>query len=328
MLKVCIIGEVGHHAYAVRAAANSDKFIITAVSDGPERAGCTKAFDAAAALNPDTVKYDDCIEMLDSEKPDIAVVNPYCAYNARVSMECMKRGIHVFSEKPVAVTLGELDALREAHKKSNTVFSSMMAIRYTPWFAAAKRAADGGAIGEIRLMNAQKSYRLGKRGGMYLSRKLYGGTIPWVGSHAIDWLHWFSGKKFLEVYALHSSAANQGHNDLEVSAACNFKMENSIAATVSIDFLRPAKAPSHDDDRIRIVGSTGILEVRGNKVYLINENGEQTLENAEAVNIFDEFVKAVHGEPNDVVTAEDAFYITEACLRARESADMGKVVKF
>lgn len=328
MTKVCIIGDVGHFSYAVRAAQSSDSLCISAVSDGAERMGCEKAFKAVSECNPSAKQYADYIEMLDSEKPDIAVVNPYCAYNAQVSIECMRRGIHVFSEKPAAVTLPQLDTLREAYRESGVVFSTMMAIRYTPHFAAAKRAVESGAVGEIRLMNAQKSYRLGKRGGMYLDRRLYGGTIPWVGSHAIDWLYWFSGKRFLEVYAQHSSIANRGTGDLEVSAVCGFKMEDEVCATVSIDFLRPDLAPSHDDDRLRAVGSTGVIEVRGGKVYLINENGEQTLENAEPVNIFEEFVKAVEGKPGDAVSAEDSFYVTEACIRARESADAGKVIKF
>lgn len=328
MLRVCIIGESGHYSHAVRAAAESDGLCIAAVSDGAERAGCDKVFASVCGINPDAKKYESYTEMLDKEKPDIAVVNPYCAYNAQTSIECMRRGIHVFSEKPAAVTLAELDDLKRAYSDSRAEFSTMMAIRYTPHFAAAKRAADSGAVGEIRLMNAQKSYRLGQRSGMYLDRRLCGGTIPWVGSHAIDWLYWFSGKKFLEVYAVQSSMANRGHNDLEVSAACCFKMENEVSAIVSIDFLRPESAPTHGDDRIRIVGSEGVLEVRGDAVYLINKNGEQTLQNAEPANIFSEFVKKIQGKENEAVSTEDAFYITEACLRARESADTGKAVRF
>ncbi len=328
-LKVCIIGMTGHSGYVTKAAEYNKDFYISAVSDGPEKAGCEKVFKGSQSSNPDVKKYEDYIEMLDTEKPDIAVVNPYCGYNAQVNIECLKRNIHVFSEKPVATELDELEKLKEAYYAADgVVFASMMAIRYTPWFAAAKKAIDAGAVGDIRLMNAQKSYRLGKRDGMYLDRKLYGGTILWVGSHAIDWLYWLSGKKFEEVFAVHSSKANKGHNDLEVSATCNFRMEDEVAATASIDFLRPAEAPSHDDDRVRVVGSTGVLEVRGGQVYLINENGEQTLPLEERVNPFDEVVKAVLGNNGDIVKAEDTFYVTEACIRARMSADEKKVISF
>ncbi len=37
---------------------------------------------------------------------------------------------------------------------------------------------EDGSIGEIRLLNTQKSYKLGRRGENYKSREVYGGTIP------------------------------------------------------------------------------------------------------------------------------------------------------
>ena len=328
MLKVCIIGATGHAGHVCNAAKTSSDFYISAVSDGVERMGCDKTFKSAGESNPDVKKYDDYIEMLDKEKPDIAVVNPFCGYNAQVNIECLKRKINVFSEKPVAANLEDLNSLKAAYDESGKLFSSMMAIRYQPWFQAAKAAIDGGAIGEIRLMNAQKSYRFGNRDGMYHDRKLYGGTIPWVGSHAIDWIYWVSGKKFEEVYALQSTIGNHGKGDLEVSATCNFKMEDEICATVTLDLLRPAAAPSHDDDRLRVAGTDGVLEVRGGQVYLIDKDGERTLELKEKKNIFDDYIDCLLGRPNQTVSAEDTFYITEACIRARMSADENKAIKF
>ena len=163
---------------------------------------------------------------------------------------------------------------------------------------------------------------------MYLNRELYGGTIPWVGSHAIDLVYWISQKKFLEVYSVQSRKANQNHNDLEASAICNFRMEDEIAASVSIDYLRPTDAPTHSDNRIRIVGSDGIVEVRDKEVFLTNSRGEQKIEFENEVNIFDEFVKKVSQKPCDTVSAKDTFYITEASIRARMSADKNQIVSF
>jgi predicted dehydrogenase len=54
-----------------------------------------------------------------------------------------------------------------------------------------------GSIGKVRLMNSQKSYKLGSRSEFYKHRQTYGGTIPWVGSHAIDWMYWLSGRDLL-----------------------------------------------------------------------------------------------------------------------------------
>lgn len=83
---------------------------------------------------------------------------------------------------------------------------------------------------------------------------------------------WLSGKKPVSVYASHSRSFNRGHGDLEVSALCHFLLEDEIMAGISIDYLRPSRAPTHDDDRIRAVGVHGILEVREGKVYLLSED--------------------------------------------------------
>ena len=64
----------------------------------------------------------------------------------------------------------------------------------------------------------------------------------------------------------HSGMYNQGQwGGLEVSAMCNFVMTNEVLGSVSIDYLRPNTADTTDDDRIRIVGAEGVIEVRERK---------------------------------------------------------------
>ena len=146
----------------------------------------------------------------------------------------------------------------------------------------------------------------------------------------MDWLHWFSGRKFHSVYASHSVKDNRDNGELEMSAMCQFTLEDEIFASVSIDYLRPANAPTHGDDRIRIAGTEGVIEVRGGKAYLIDSKvkGEQELELVMPGRIFDDFVKQVRGEGKCLVSAEDTFIATEACLRAVISADEKRIVYF
>jgi predicted dehydrogenase len=233
----------------------------------------------------------------------------------------------VFSEKPAATTLDNLTELKKAYAESGKIYSSMMALRFAPGFIAAKEFADAGGIGEIRLVHAQKSYKLGTRGDMYKNKKLYGGTIPWVGSHAVDWIYYFTKKKFANVFAAQSRIANCGHGDLEMTAACNFVLEDEIIATANIDYLRPDGARTHGDDRIRIVGTLGIVEVRDGEAFAIANSGERKLPNTKETHIFDEFIKAVKGEKNELPKAEDAFYVTEVCLKARLSAETGGIIE-
>ena len=232
----------------------------------------------------------------------------------------------------------ELADLRAAYETSRAAFQgwyanglhfgAMMGLRYDPAFYTAWRAVQEGAIGAVRLINAQKSYKLGRRDAYYRDRATYGGTIPWVGVHAIDWIAWFSGAAFESVYATHSTQFNHDNGDLEVSALCHFTLHGEIFASASIDYLRPSTAHTHGDDRVRVMGTEGAIEVRDGAVYLINgeTDGEVVLPMACERQVFQDFVEHVEGKTTALLGADEVFAVTEACLLARQSADEGRVV--
>jgi predicted dehydrogenase len=275
-------------------------------------------------------QYDDYREMLDQVKPDVVAVACHFGDHAKVASEVLRRGIHLFIEKPITIALDDLYALKELHARSGVQLSAMFGIRYTAPFLTAWHAVREGAVGNIRLMHAQKSYKLGTRGPSFHRRETYGGTIPWVGIHAIDWLRWYSGGAFETVYASHSTQSNRGHGELETTAACHFTMSNGVMATVSIDYLRPEQADSHGDDRIRIAGSEGVLEVVGDRVLLTNgkQSSTQELPLLQQEEIFADFIRQIRTGIAGRVSAEDAFLSTEACLLARQSADERRLVHF
>ncbi|MCK9478606.1 MAG: Gfo/Idh/MocA family oxidoreductase [Firmicutes bacterium] len=324
-LKVCIIGQSGHLNHVTSRFSSSCGFEITGAALGPEGGDCQSAFEKIRGLNNLKI-FSDYLTMLDELKPDIAVVAPYCSYNSQVSIECFKRKIHVFSEKPASTTLEGLKALKDAYSKSGVVYTTMMAMRHSVNFAAAKHAVASGRVGKIKLINLQKSYKLGNRGGMYRKRELYGGIIPWVGSHVIDLAYWICGERFKSAAAFCSSEAINGIDNMETAASCLFTTTNGIIITASLDYLRPAAEATHGDDRIRIVGSKGIVEVKGGKAHILCDEGEQFLPALEKSYIFDEFLKAVKGRENTLPHAKDSFYVSEVSLKARDAADNGEII--
>jgi predicted dehydrogenase len=268
--------------------------------------------------------------MLDQQEPDNVVVCGPFELHAQMCIDAFERGMHVFCEKPVALNWEEFDALKAAYQNVSVHFSAMMGLRYHPAFYTAWQAVRDGAIGTVRLMDARKSYRLGERPPFYHARATYGGTIPWVGSHAIDWIYWFSGETFESVYATHSTRHNHNNGDLEMSALCYFSMSNEVLASASIDYARPANAPTHGDDRIRVAGTDGVIEVRGGQVFLINSStdGEEIIPAQCDRQIFQDFVEGIEGRTTHVISADDIWAVTEACLLARQSADEGLIKHF
>lgn len=275
-------------------------------------------------------RYSDHITMLKNEKPDVTIVACYFYDHAKVSIDALSMGSNVFSEKPYATNMEDLIRLREVCRKTGKSIGAMFCIRYTSSFLTAKDLVDEGVIGKIRLMNAQKSYKLGERAEFFKRRDTYGGTIPWVGIHAIDWFYWFGKQEFLSVFASHSTMHNRDHGELEVSAICHFSFTNEVIGSVSIDYLRLQNAPTHADDRIRIVGTKGILEIRNKQVFLINENedGKKEIPQVTKKYIFEDFVRNIGEYSYREKLFEDGFIVTKASLLARLSADTKKPVFF
>lgn len=329
-MKVCIIGSSGHYGYALRGIKTDGQVEVVGLSKGCEDEDIEGLINQVQGLGYQPKIYDDPIKMIDELKPDIAVINTFFYMNPKLAIEAMKRGINVYIEKPVALTLDELDNLIETYKQSRIKLSSMLGIRYSPHFWTAHKIVKSDKIGSIRLIHAQKSYKLGIRPEFYKRREMYGGTIPWVGIHAIDWIYWLSEKRFKNVYASHSRLFNNNNGELEVTAVCNFTLEDEIFATVNIDYLRPINAPTHDDDRIRIVGTEGILEVISGKVFLLNKDTDGQIEVSleQGPVTFLDFIQEIRGMGKCLVSAEDSFYVTRASLLARESADRNELISF
>lgn len=268
------------------------------------------------------VIYTDYKKMLDREKPDIAVIASHFYINASIAIECMNRGIHCFTEKPAAISFSDLDLLEKTQKSSGVKFCAMHALRYEPAILAAHEAVKNGLIGIPWIINAQKSYKLGTRPDFFKKRSTYGGTILWVGIHALDWIYWFSQSPVIEINAGHTAAGNSGFSEMESSCLIFLRMQNNAHASCSLDYFRPAGALTHDDDRLRIAGEKGIIEVREkNALVLLHDQKPFNLPLSAERSIFSEFAESIAGESKLLTGADEIFTVTRLALYAREAAD-------
>jgi predicted dehydrogenase len=328
--RIAFTGTRGHWGVVTKELAGRRDIEVVALADGGDNVAPLVEW-CAKNDRPTPAVESDHAAMLDRHRPDAVVICGPFERHADQCVEAIERGIHVLTEKPAALTFDDLARLETATKARPDVhFAGMMFSRYDPGFYTAAALVRGGAIGDVRLINARKSYRLGRRDAYYHDRATYGGTIPWVGSHAIDWVMWFAGAAFESVYASHSAAHNGGNGTMERSAACHFAIAGERAATVSIDVFRPATAPTHGDDWARIVGSTGIIEARPDSITLLSENNPPD----EAVPVacdrspLQDFIDHCDGVRPAIITTADTLRLTDACLRARLSADEQRLVRF
>ncbi len=320
--KLAVIGCRGHWGYVTREIANFPDLDWCAVSTG-----CADAPDrmvAAAAEKGFSPRiYSDYRELLATESPELVVVDGPFELHTAITLDALAAGAHVLCEKPVALTWKQLDQLRTACRDlpEHRILLPMQELRCVPAMRAARRAVAAGAVGTVRLISARKSYRLGQRPGFYRDRSTYGGTIPWVGSHALDWIMWFGGAPFEYIDALHDRSDNAGLGDLETSAALICRLTNGVLATAHLDYFRPSAAPTHDDDRVRVAGSRGVIEVTAGKVQLLDETGEHEVPPEPGDGIFGSFVRAAAGETAPPVSRNELLELNRALLAARDAAD-------
>ncbi|MBO5454563.1 MAG: Gfo/Idh/MocA family oxidoreductase [Clostridia bacterium] len=302
-MKICFIGSCGHtyRTFEEMKLCNEAEFVGIAPGSEHENTEDFKKYNIKV--------YNSYIKMLEIEAPDIAVISPVFGYTGKIIKECAKRKIDIFSEKLIASNPKELNEVKDCITANNIHFSAMHFLRFTPSFYQAKKAIENGTIGEIKLITAQKSYKYGKRPEWYNDRNLYPGTIPWVGIHAIDWIYFFTKKDFKSVTAL-------DFGNPAKYALCQFELEDEIIASVNIDFLRHINAPSHGDDRIRIAGTDGVIEVFEDKYVLINKDGIKECFQGESPKLALDFLYN-----KEELTKEEIFMLTEIALKTQLSAD-------
>lgn len=148
----------------------------------------------------------------------------------------------------------------------------------------------------------------GTRAAFFRDRARQGGLIPWVAIHGIDFVRFLCPLPAEAVFAGHSAIGNGGYGDLEATAQLMLALRGGVSAQVSADYLRPAHALTHGDDRVRVIGTAGVLEVRDDKVWLTNRthDGLSPEPLLEVPGIFEDFIHTLEGGGLGVLDAADA----------------------
>jgi len=324
LIRAGLIGRDGHFGIMLNSIPRLKNVEWAAYAKG-EPGENTAWIQKQRAWTKKTRVYAHYQEMLEKEELDVVAVCLPFYENAGAAMAAARRGINVLSEKPAATTLEDLGRLEQAVREAGIHYSIMLDMRGMPIFQAAHKAVRGGAVGEPILVTGQKSYIWGEeRPWYYKQRKTYGGSIGWVGIHALDYMRWVSGQDYARVAAWEGNKAHPNYPGCEDHAGLVFRLANGGTATCHLDFLRPANAATHGDSRLRVAGSEGVLEAFevGERVSLISPKGKTgDLTLPAAVDLFEKFVGAMRGEGEPLVSAEDSLSITRVCLKAREAAD-------
>lgn len=323
-MNVGLIGLKGHQGTVLNELAEAGCRLAAVCDDDPAALAGVPSWPAA---NADTRTYQDFQQMLDREQLDLICEAGTDNLRGGIITACAERGLHVICEKPLAFTVDELAEVREAVLRSGIQLTMLLTMRFEPTYRLIREQVAAGVIGEVCQASMQKSYRLGTRPAWQCSRATFSGIIPFIGIHALDLIRFTSAREFTRGAGF---CANTGHpeiGDLEDSACLALQLDNGASAGVRLDYCRPAAAPTHGDDRLRIAGNLGVIESLSGVVTLITADaGPRQLPLPAPGREFVNFVRSIRGEEPSEAPAEECFRISEIVLKLRHAAETGAVV--
>lgn len=258
-VRLGIIGFDGHVGEMLRVLPRLPDIELVATAD----AASDSANKAAYLKDSFVLKarhYASATEMLDREKLDVAAVcNTTAIAHPRFSRASITNWI-VIAEKPLATTRADFERVCQAVKRRGIHLGMLLPMRFDPPYLALRQIVDSGEIGEVAQIDAQKSYQLGVRPAWQKRRSTYGSTILWIGVQMIDLMTWTSGRRFTEAASFQSRVGFPELGDMQNVTATIFRLEHGGTATLRMDYLRPAAAGGHGDDRLRLAGTRGVAE--------------------------------------------------------------------
>src|SRR3990170_3418207 len=120
--------------------------------------------------------------------PDIDVIfNPLPnRLHAEWTIKAAQAGKHVLCEKPLAITVEEVDAIEAAARQAGVVVAEAFMYRHHPQTLKVRELVDGGAVGDLWLVRGSFTFDLTRESDPRLDPALGGGSIWDVGCYPIS----------------------------------------------------------------------------------------------------------------------------------------------
>lgn len=225
------------------------------------------AKEAAAELRAKDyfASFDEALDKIEFEA--VCIGAPTFVHCGAV-VQAAEAGKHIFTEKPLSITVEEANQMEEAIKKNGVKFQIGFMRRFDRNFLRAKELIEEGKIGTPILIKS-----VGRGPGLppewYADLKKSNGLLAEVNSHDFDSMRWLIGSDFKQVYAIADNFKcpqyKEKYPDFYDTAAVTVKFENGVLGMV--DGCCPATYGY--DARVEILGTEGMLQIGSKEAYSV-----------------------------------------------------------
>jgi predicted dehydrogenase len=151
---------------------------------------------------------------------DVVYVSLPNSLHAEWTIRAAQAGKHVLCEKPLAISLDEVDAITEAARVNGVQIAEAFMYRHHPQTLKVQEMVASGALGKIWLVRGSFSFQLNRPGDVRLSPDLLGGSLWDVGCYPVSYARTVLGVEPQEVYG--AQATGPSGVDLSFSGMLRF----------------------------------------------------------------------------------------------------------
>jgi scyllo-inositol 2-dehydrogenase (NADP+) len=216
--------------------------------------------EAAEADFPGIEGYTDAARLIADGVADLAAVVVPHRWHASTALACLRGGLHVVIEKPMAITIAECTELIEAARASGRALTVYHNRRWDGDFLTLRDLIRRGTIGEVfHIEHFMGGY--GRPGGGWRADKATsGGAFYDWGAHFVDWTLGLMDAPMVSVTGfVHKRVWQDVTNEDQVQAVVRFRGGQVADLQTSSISLGPKP-------RWRILGTAGAILDRGDRI--------------------------------------------------------------
>ena len=271
-IKVGIYGANGHQIW--NFLETYDRIDFVAAAGIPEN-----RLEKYKAFQNKTLKiYDTLDEMLEKSSIEfVCLCSPLRSEQAKDAVKCLKANVHVYAEKPAALTEADLDMILAAEKESKAEFHEIADSTFFEPYVTMRNLIKDGAVGEVVQVYVQKSYPNNFKGRPE-DPNVDGGITRQAGIHAMRFLEHCCGIKIDKVKAFETTkGASDFRPNLVTASSVAMTLENGGVASACINYFNPGSFGLWGNESIRVFGTKGVIEITdgGRRTHLWNDKGDQ-----------------------------------------------------
>lgn len=214
--------------------------------------------------------YTDYMQMIERERPDIAIITLPHYLHREAALYCLEQGCHVLLEKPMALDVAECDEIIAAARRTRLALLVGHTQHYIAENRAAKRIVDEGSLGELVMIRDVRNvhYYSDSRPSWFFKQALAGGGIMMnLGSHSIDKIVWLAGSAVSKVKAAVSYHGDRG--DIEGSGMALLQLHSGLPASLALSGY-----PGCARNETELAFTRGMLRLETGKGLWISRGGD------------------------------------------------------